>query len=153
MNILEFQIVSESTRVPEEQQFQYWVDSVLSTDAEDSEVVIRVVDEEEMTRFNEQYRDKKGVTNILSFSYEAPAGFESALLGDLLLCAPVIETEALLQNKSLNHHWAHMIVHGILHLLGYDHVDDADATEMEAKEIEILKTIKIKNPYQERVSE
>lgn len=151
MNTLDFQIVSQSKQIPEKTQFQYWVNAVLSDHSEDSEVVIRVVDEEEMIRSNEQYRGEQGTTNILSFAFEAPKGFDSALLGDLLLCAPVIEKEALQQNKPLNHHWAHMIIHGALHLLGYDHVNDTDAQVMEAKEIEILKTIKISNPYQEKI--
>ncbi|MCK5191212.1 MAG: rRNA maturation RNase YbeY, partial [Methylococcales bacterium] len=125
-------------------------DAVLKDESQDAEVVIRIVDEAEMIRFNEQYRGKKGPTNILSFPFESPEGFDSNLLGDLLICAPVVENESRLQNKKLEHHWAHMIVHGVLHLLGYDHIDDKEAEEMEALEIKILKTIKIKNPYEEK---
>lgn len=145
MNTLDFQIVSKSAKIPTENQFQRWIDAVLET----CELVIRVVDEVEMIQFNKQYRHKQGATNILSFPYEAPAGFNSLLLGDLLLCAPVIETQALQQQKPLDHHWAHIIVHGVLHLLNYDHDTDTDATIMEAKEIVILHNLKIKNPYQE----
>ena len=154
MNILDIQIVSQSKQLPKQEQFQYWVDAVLGDESQDqdsnSELVIRIVDEAEMTQFNEQYRDKKGSTNILSFPFEAPEGIASYLLGDLLVCAPVVEKEAQQQNKELEHHWAHIIVHGVLHLLGYDHVDDQDAEEMEALEIKILKKIKIKNPYEEK---
>ena len=153
MNVLDFQVVSESKRLPALDQFQYWVDAILKDETQDSEIVIRIVDEDEMIRFNEQYRKKKGPTNILSFPFESPEGFDSNLLGDLLICAPVIENESRLQNKKLEHHWAHMIVHGVLHLLGYDHIDDKDdkdAEEMEALEIKILKTIKIKDPYEEK---
>ena len=150
MNVLDFQIVSQSKQLPDQDQFQYWVDAVLKDESQDSELVIRIVDEAEMTQFNEQYRDKKGSTNILSFPFEAPEGVDSNLLGDLLVCAPVVEKEAQQQHKELDHHWAHMIVHGVLHLLGYDHVDDQDAEEMEALEVKILKTIKIKNPYEEK---
>ena len=149
MNVLDIQVVSQSKQLPDQEQFQYWVDAVLNDGSEDSELVIRIVDEAEMTQFNEQYRDKKGSTNILSFPFEAPEGVENYLLGDMLVCAPVVEKEAQQQNKELEHHWAHMIVHGVLHLLGYDHVDDEDAEEMEALEIKILKKINIKNPYEE----
>jgi len=150
MNYLDFQIVSISKYLPDEALFKAWVDTVLKDPSQDSEIVIRIVDKEEMIQFNEQYRNKKGTTNILSFPFEAPEGVESDLLGDLLVCAAVVEAEAAEQNKKLEHHWAHMIVHGVLHLIGYDHINDEDAEEMEALEIKILKTIKIDNPYEEK---
>jgi len=150
MNYLDFQIVSISKYLPDEALFKTWVDTVLKDPSQDSEIVIRIVDKEEMIQFNEQYRNKKGATNILSFPFEAPEGVESDLLGDLLVCAAVVEAEAAEQNKELEHHWAHMIVHGVLHLIGYDHINDEDAEEMEALEIKILKTIKIDNPYEEK---
>jgi len=149
VNKLDFQIVSQSKLLPEESLLQTWVDAVLTDNAQESEIVIRIVDEDEMTTFNKNYRKKEGLTNILSFPYEVPEGFNSPLLGDLLVCAPVVEQEALMQNKKLEHHWAHMIIHGVLHLLGYDHISNKEADEMEALEIKILNTIKIKNPYQE----
>jgi len=142
MNSLDFQIVSESEIIPQQVLFKTWVDAVLKDETQDSEIVIRIVDEEEMILFNEQYRGKKGSTNILSFPFEAPEGMDSDLLGDLLLCASVVEAEAQQQNKMLAHHWAHMIVHGVLHLIGYDHIKDKEAEEMEALEIKILKSIK-----------
>jgi probable rRNA maturation factor len=147
MNFLDIQIASESKQLPSLAQFQCWVDSVLKDKTIDSEIVIRIVDEQEMTEFNEQYRKKKGATNILSFPFDAPEGIESPLLGDLLVCAPIVKKQAQQQNKALESHWAHMIVHGILHLLGYDHIDDAEAEEMEALEVKILQIIKIKDPY------
>jgi len=150
MNSLDFQIVSESEIIPQQVLFKTWVDAVLKDETQDSEIVIRIVDEEEMILFNEQYRGKKGSTNILSFPFEAPEGMDSDLLGDLLLCASVVEAEAQQQNKMLANHWAHMIVHGVLHLIGYDHIKDKEAEEMEALEIKILKSIKIDNPYEER---
>jgi len=149
VNVLDIQIVSQSKQLPDQEQFQYWVDAVLKDDSQDSEFVIRIVDEAEMIQFNGQYRDKKGSTNILSFPFEVPEGIDSNLLGDILVCAPVVEKEAKQQHKELDNHWAHMIVHGVLHLLGYDHVGDQDAEEMEALEIKILKKIKIRNPYEE----
>ncbi len=149
MNILEIQNESQSSLIPEKKQFKYWLDAVLKNDNQDSEIVIRIVDKDEMIQFNEQYRDKKGSTNILSFPFEIPEGVESELLGDLLVCAPVVEEEAKLQSKKLEQHWAHLIIHGVLHLLGYNHIDDVEAEEMEALEINILSTIGINNPYQE----
>lgn len=149
MNTLEIQNESESLLIPKEKQFKHWFDVVLTNDNQDSEIVIRIVDEDEMIQFNEQYRDKKGPTNILSFPFEVPEGVESELLGDLLVCAPVVEEEAEQQNKKLEQHWAHLIIHGILHLLGYNHIDNVEAEEMEALEINILSTIGINNPYQE----
>ena len=149
MNILEIQNESQSSLIPEKKEFKYWLDAVLKNDNQDSEIVIRIVDKDEMIQFNEQYRDKKGSTNILSFPFEIPEGVESELLGDLLVCAPVVEEEAKLQSKKLEQHWAHLIIHGVLHLLGYNHIDDVEAEEMEALEINILSTIGINNPYQE----
>ena len=149
MNILEIQNESQSSLIPEKKLFKYWLNAVLKNDNQDSEIVIRIVDEDEMIQFNQRYRDKKGATNILSFPFEVPDGVESQLLGDLLVCAPVVEQEARQQHKKLEQHWAHLIIHGILHLLGYNHIDDIEAEEMEALEINILSTIGINNPYQE----
>jgi len=149
MNVVEVQLASQSDQLPSQDKFQYWIDAVLSDNSQDLEIVIRIIDEPEMIQFNEQYRDKKGVTNILSFPFDVPDGIESQLLGDLLVCAPIVEKEALAQQKKIEHHWAHMIVHGVLHLLGYDHIENEEAEEMEVLEIKILKKIKIKNPYQE----
>jgi probable rRNA maturation factor len=150
MNVVGVQIVSQSDQLPSQEQFQYWIDAVLSDNTQNSEIVIRIIDEPEMVKFNKQYRDKKGATNILSFPFDVPDGVESNLLGDLLVCAPIVEKEALIQHKKIEHHWAHMIVHGVLHLLGYDHIENEEAEEMEVLEIKILKKIKIKNPYEEK---
>jgi len=150
MNTLDLQIASISKQLPSEALFKVWVDAVLRDPSQDSEIVVRIVDEDEMIQFNEQYRNKKGSTNILSFPFDSPEEVESDLLGDLLVCAAIVESEAQQQNKELEHHWAHMIVHGVLHLIGYDHINDSEAEEMEALEIKILKTIKIDNPYEER---
>lgn len=150
MNLVDIQIVSQSDNLPSKEQFQFWIDTVLTDNSEDSEIVIRVIDETEMIQLNEQYRNKKGATNILSFPFHLPDEIESNLLGDLLICAPIVEKEALSQHKKSEHHWAHITIHGLLHLLGYDHVDNADAKKMEALEIKILKKIKITNPYEEK---
>jgi probable rRNA maturation factor len=110
---------------------------------------VRIVDEQESAELNEQYRHKKGATNILSFPVEIPEGIDLNLLGDLVICAPVLEQEAQQQNKVLAHHWAHIIIHGVLHLLGYDHLDDEQAEDMENKEIALLQKLNIPNPYQQ----
>jgi probable rRNA maturation factor len=152
MNYLELQIATESTDYPSEEQFQQWLDAALSgfeEEGADAEVVIRLVDDAESAELNQQYRHKEGSTNILSFPFEAPEGMELDLLGDLVICAPIIAKEALEQNKQTLHHWAHITVHGVLHLLGYDHIEDQDAEQMEALEIEILNTLNIANPYLE----
>jgi probable rRNA maturation factor len=149
MNYLDIQLATSYADYPTEQQFQLWVDAVLQEDDQDSEIVIRLVDDQESSELNQQYRHKSGPTNILSFPFEAPDGFDSDLLGDLVICAPLIALEAQQQNKSLFDHWAHITIHGVLHLLGYDHIDDAEAEEMEALEIKILSRLNINNPYLE----
>ncbi|HEY8038087.1 MAG TPA: rRNA maturation RNase YbeY [Methylobacter sp.] len=144
---MEIQAVFESAGQPDQQQIQLWIDTALDDYGQDAEIVVRIVDEQESAELNEQYRHKSGPTNILSFPADLPEGIELDLLGDLVICAPVIEKEALEQNKILAHHWAHIIVHGVLHLLGYDHIDETQAELMENKEIVILNKLHINNPY------
>ena len=147
MNLIEIQTIFKSNGQPDQEHIQRWVDVVLDGFNQDTEIVVRIVDEQESTKLNEQYRLKPGPTNILSFPVEVPEGIELNLLGDLVVCAPVLEKEALEQHKALTDHWAHIIVHGVLHLLGYDHIDETQAELMESKEITILNTLNIKNPY------
>jgi len=147
VNQIEIQAVFESAGQPDQQQIQLWVDTALTDYDQDAEIVVRIVDEQESAELNEQYRHKSGPTNILSFPVDLPEGIELDLLGDLVICAPVVEKEALEQGKILEHHWAHIIVHGVLHLLGYDHIDDDEAELMENKEIAILNKLQINNPY------
>lgn len=149
MNQIEIQTIFESEGQPDLQQIQLWVDAALDDYDQDAEIVVRIVDEQESAQLNEQYRHKPGPTNILSFPVDVPEGVELNLLGDLVICAPVVEKEALEQDKILMHHWAHIIVHGVLHLLGYDHIDDDEAELMENKEIAILNKLHINNPYTE----
>lgn len=148
MNYIDLQIATESLH-PDAAQFQIWVDAALSGFQQDSEITIRIVDTEESAELNGQYRHKSGPTNILSFPFEAPPGVELDLLGDLVICAPVIAREAAEQGKLPDHHWAHITVHGVLHLLGYDHIEEQDAEQMEAMEIDILSRLNIANPYLE----
>ncbi|MCH9049289.1 MAG: rRNA maturation RNase YbeY, partial [Proteobacteria bacterium] len=99
------------------------------------------------TELNEQWRKSKGPTNVLSFSNEGVSEIAPDLLGDIVICAPVVAREAKEQNKNSQSHWAHMVIHGVLHLTGFDHIDPEDADRMESLEINILKKLNYKNPY------
>lgn len=147
MNQVEVQAVFSSSGQPGSEQIQHWVDAALKGRHRDTEIVVRIVDEQESAYLNHQYRHKEGPTNILSFPVEIPEGIGLNLLGDLVACAPVVEREALEQQKRLTDHWAHIIVHGVLHLLGYDHIQDDEAEIMETLEINILQQLNISNPY------
>lgn len=146
---VDIQIASQSTSIPSSEQFQQWVETGLSNTSTNFELTVRVVDIEESQQLNLQYRQKDKPTNVLSFPFEVPEGIELNLLGDLVICADVVAKEATEQNKPLNNHWAHLVVHGCLHLLGYDHIEEEEAIEMESLEIKLLSTIGIDNPYQE----
>jgi probable rRNA maturation factor len=114
---------------------------------EQVEISVRLVGDAEMTRLNETYRGKKGATNVLSFPADLPPELELPLLGDIVICAPVVAAEAEQQGKSASAHWAHMIIHGTLHLLGYDHIEEDDANTMEALESAILGQLNYSCPY------
>ena len=111
-------------------------------------MTVRIVDEAESNELNLTYRGKDKPTNVLSFPFEAPPGLELPLLGDLVICRQVVEREAQEQGKPLMAHWAHMVVHGSLHLLGYDHIEDEEAEEMEALERDIMQELGFADPYQ-----
>nr|WP_314268185.1 rRNA maturation RNase YbeY [uncultured Moellerella sp.] len=146
--ILDLQIASESqTGLPEEALFQRWLEAVLPQFQTESEVTIRIVDQAESQELNLTYRGKDKPTNVLSFPFEAPPEIELSLLGDLIICRQVVETEAVEQQKTAEEHWAHMVIHGCLHLLGYDHIEDDEAEEMEALETEILAQLGYSDPY------
>jgi len=138
--------------VPEENDFQRWVDAALTEVSEDCELSVRLVEVEESTALNSTYRGKTGPTNVLSFPFEAPVPMEPRLLGDLVICTTVVETEAQEQHKQLNDHWAHMVIHGCLHLLGYDHIEMDEAEQMEALEVRLLQSLNIDNPYLDQES-
>lgn len=149
---LEVQRVSASANIPDNEQFQLWAEAALTGKSGNFSLSIRVVDEEEAQRFNRDYRNKDYATNVLSFAAELPAGLPQDIrksqLGDLLICAPVVTREALEQHRPEADHWAHLLVHGVLHLLGYDHEGSAEAETMEALESEILAKSGIADPYQ-----
>ncbi len=132
---------------PSQEQFEQWSRAALAHYHKDSELSIRLVDLEESQALNSNYRGKDKPTNVLSFPADFPDTLNIPLLGDIIICAPVIAAEAKEQHKALEAHWAHMVVHGALHLLGYDHIDDDDAEEMESLETAILLTLGFPEPY------
>ncbi len=149
MNLeLEIQHCSEAPDIPSEAHFRHWAKVLLEGRRERAELVLRLVDEEESRQLNLRYRGKDAPTNVLSFPFEAPPQVSTDLLGDLVICAPVVAREAQQQKKVLEHHWAHMLVHGGLHLLGHDHQNDREAEQMEALEVQILARLGLPDPYQ-----
>ncbi|GAB3741539.1 rRNA maturation RNase YbeY [Silanimonas algicola] len=128
-----------------------WVEAALAGQRRAIELAVRYVDSDEGRALNRDYRGKDYATNVLSFPVELPPGVRSPLLGDLVICAPVVALEALGQDKPLAHHHAHLVVHGVLHLLGMDHeCSEAEAEAMEARERTILRRLGIPDPYAER---
>lgn len=147
---LDLQLACENAEgMPQAADFQRWLDAAILPFQEEAEVTIRLVDEAESQELNHTYRGKDKPTNVLSFPFECPPGIELPLLGDLVICRQVVESEATEQGKPLMAHWAHMVVHGSLHLLGYDHIEDGEAEEMEALEIEFMAALGFANPYQD----
>lgn len=134
---------------PSEADFTDWVLAVADFVDRDLEVTIRLVTEVESRALNHQYRGRDKPTNVLSFPFEPPPGFpaDSPFVGDLAICSAVVSREALTQNKAQQDHWAHMAMHGTLHLLGYDHQNDDDAEVMEAIETQLLSQHHIPDPY------
>lgn len=150
---IDLQIACQQTELPTQAQFQLWIDTALAEIStgtpQDFELTIRLVNNEESQQLNNQYRNKDKPTNVLSFPFEVPEGIEMNLLGDLIICIDVMKEEAQVQNKALFDHWAHLVIHGCLHLVGFDHISDEDALEMESLEIAILAKLGINNPYTE----
>lgn len=155
--LLDLQQASDAiASAPTEAQFQHWLDDALLSQIskyredlalDEWEITIRLVDDEEIQQLNKDYREKDKPTNVLSFPFESPPGVEIPLLGDLIISVPYVNAEAEEQGKSTEAHWAHMVLHGCLHLLGYDHITTEDAEEMEALEIKILAEWGFNNPY------
>ena len=137
---LSVQIASELANIPTKAQFKKWAKAALRVD---TEVTIRIVDEAEGLALNSAYRGKDYATNVLTF----PLAEEPHLMGDIIICAPIVAAEAITQNKTLEAHYAHLTVHGVLHLHGYDHEIEAQAQLMETIEIQILAKLGYANPY------
>lgn len=151
MNLtIDLQDVVQKGDLPSIEQMQSWILCSLELagyQQSSAEITLRIVDENESRELNAGYRNKDKSTNVLSFPFEAPPPIESDLLGDLVICQPVVEKEAAEQNKPVQSHWAHMLVHGSLHLLGFDHIEDTEAEEMEALEVEVMGKLGFVDPY------
>jgi probable rRNA maturation factor len=147
---LTVQYALDDPELPTEQDFRNWAACALQGRGEATELLIRVVDAAEIRDLNGRYRGRYEPTNVLSFVFQPPPGVESRHLGDLVICAPVVKREAQEQHKRVVDHWAHMVVHGVLHLCGYDHQDEQEAEKMEALERRILYGIGIADPYHPR---
>jgi len=144
---VEIQRATQQAGLPADGELTAWARAALPAEQAGAELVIRLVDEAESRRLNHQYRGKNSPTNVLSFPFEAPPEVPSPLIGDLVICAPVVAREAREQGKRERAHWAHMVVHGVLHLLGYDHQTADEAARMEGRERRILQDLGLPDPY------
>ena len=142
------QIATENIEdLPTEEQIVQWAAAAVKPEGDEVEMTVRIVDETESHELNLTYRGKDRPTNVLSFPFVCPDQVELPLLGDLVICRQVVEREAEEQEKPLMAHWAHMVVHGSLHLLGYDHIEDDEAEEMESLETQIMQGLGFDDPY------
>lgn len=140
------QNASSAADVPAAREFEKWLEGALQA-LPSAILTIRIVDEVESAELNQRYRQKAGATNVLSFPAELPEEVDLPLLGDLVICAPLVQSEAAAQGKAVTAHWAHLVIHGCLHLLGYDHNETAAAAEMESLETRLLQQLGLPDPY------
>lgn len=146
--IIDLQMACEQeSGLPTAEQIEQWATAAVQPQSDEVEMTVRIVDEAESHALNLNYRGKDRPTNVLSFPFECPDEVELPLLGDLVICRQVVEREAQEQEKPLMAHWAHMVVHGSLHLLGYDHIEDDEAEEMESLETQIMTGLGFADPY------
>ena len=158
--MVDLQIACDKKNLPSLAQLEQWTKLALQTPNTAAEITIRMVDNEESHALNLQYRGQDKATNVLSFPFETPEFEDPTLaaemahelgpvsyLGDLVVNAPLLAQEAAQQNKNVTDHWAHLIIHGTLHLQGFDHIEDQEAEEMEALEGQLLASLNIANPY------
>ena len=151
MHQIIIQIAADGDHIPKAALLRKWARQALKQRMETAEVTIRIVDVDEMTALNTTYRQKQGPTNVLSFPFlisEEEVELDIPLLGDIVICADVVKREAQEQAKPVDAHWAHMVVHGVFHLLGYDHENDADADVMETLESKTMQLLGYPDPYQ-----
>jgi probable rRNA maturation factor len=149
-HLIDLQVACTTDELPSQAQLQLWVETALSTASQTTqtfELTIRLVEPEESQQLNNQFRGQNKPTNVLSFPFEVPEGITLNLLGDLVICVDIMKNEAKLQNKNLFDHWAHLVIHGCFHLLGFDHISDIEAVEMEGIEVAALAKLHINNPY------
>ena len=146
--IIDLQMACEQeSGLPTAEQIEQWATAAVQPQSDEVEMTVRIVDEAESHALNLNYRGKDRPTNVLSFPFECPDEVELPLLGDLVICRQVVEREAQEQDKPLMAHWAHMVVHGSLHLLGYDHIEDDEAEKMESLETQIMIGLGFADPY------
>jgi probable rRNA maturation factor len=152
--VVDVQVACKNSDIPSAQQIKYWVTSAVEGSgrclADGTELSVKLVDTDEMRSLNDEYRNKDSVTNVLSFPAGEIAGLPAEAgqaLGDIVVCAAVVSDEAARQGKAVGDHWAHMLVHGTLHLLGFDHESDVEAVEMEGLEARILTSNGVADPY------
>lgn len=145
---VDVQYATSAAGMPDVERFTHWVGLVLKGRRERAELTIRIVGRAESAALNAQYRHKQGPTNVLSFPFESPPGLPLDLLGDIVICAELVADEAAAQGKAPESHWAHLTIHGVLHLLGFDHITPAQASEMEGYEIQVMQQLGYENPYE-----
>ena len=144
---IEVQIACKTPRLASKLKVQTWAGAVFSGQPGEHEVTVRIVDEAEGATLNQTFRRTTGATNVLSFPFETPVSPQLPKVGDIAVCAPVVKREAAEQGKTLEAHCAHLVVHGALHLLGFDHQTGEQAAQMESQEIAILARLGFSNPY------
>ena len=143
---LEVQRATGFEPLPDDRQLRRWAATALRG-REAAELTIRLVGEEESRELNHRYRGRDAATNVLSFPADLPPEVDVPLLGDIVLCAPLVASEAAAQGKRPDDHWAHLVIHGVLHLLGHDHLEADEAEAMESLEVELLRSLGIADPY------
>ncbi|WP_019530710.1 rRNA maturation RNase YbeY [Dasania marina] len=141
-------LAADAATLPTSDNFELWVAAALAGRKSEAELTVRLVDEQEIRELNATYRHQDKATNVLSFPADLPEHIDIPLLGDIIICPAVVAAEAQQQQKTLTAHWAHMVIHGTLHLLGYDHIEEQQAVAMEAIEIQLLAQLDYPNPYQ-----
>lgn len=152
--VVDVQVACDDSDIPTSRIVEAWVSRAVAGSGRalgnKTELSVRLVDNDEMRRLNRDYRQKDATTNVLSFAGGAISGLPAdaaEMLGDIVICAAVVREEAAEQGKAIGDHWAHLLVHGTLHLLGYDHETDADAAEMESVEARVLRDFGLADPY------
>ena len=151
MITIDVQNILGSPEIPDTAKLSAWLNHAARSMNynDDKEIVVRFVADSESATLNQQYRNKSGATNVLSFPSTVPDVVASNLLGDLVIAVQLLEREAKEQGKSSEQHFAHLVIHGFLHLIGYDHQTDSEALVMEQKEIDILAELNFPNPWRE----
>jgi len=150
--VVDVQYACNDSNLPDAQTIHGWVGAALEGRRADAELTVRIVDDKEGAALNSRWRGGSGPTNVLSFPFEQPPGLELNLLGDIVVCAPVAQREAVERGIPAQAHWAHLVVHGVLHLLGFDHMQTQEAEEMEQQEVNILGMLGYPDPYKDHAA-